>query len=64
MGKVFQQKTLEFHINLVMELLVKCTPEQEKVFWKAFPDGVTAKNAETAHDLVQRTIDKNEGRHG
>jgi len=53
MGKLFKEKTLAFQV-----------PKQQAFFNKVFPKGVTAENVETAHDLCQRTIDKNEGQHG
>jgi hypothetical protein len=53
----------DFKRRMLAELLEKCTPEQCEMFHKRlYPEGVAAKDLETAYYLAERTIRKNEKR--
>jgi hypothetical protein len=59
----FQKKFLEFKKNYLKEILKKCTPTQEKYLYEQiFPDGIPDWDLESAIELIERTIDKNESK--
>ena len=50
----------EFLRNKIETKLYECTEKQVDFFHRIFPDGVPTEKLESALDLIERTIKKNE----
>jgi hypothetical protein len=50
----------KFRKDVLQELLEKCTPEQQEFFKRIFPKGVPDKDLNSAIQLCERTVIKNE----
>jgi hypothetical protein len=54
-----QIMTEKFQRDKLTEILNQCSPEQQELFHRIFPNGPRSEQLYTAYDLCERTIEKN-----